>query len=246
MEQGESPFSQLSVIPETPTSSQDCERTKEREAEAGEGRNMGDNSIACSTIVISPDILDSNAAACNDGGSMMSIGRSTHTCSEDAIQCIPTVETRKPTADQSSAFAGSAVTGDYISLEMGQVKSIPPSVSDGCQEGEEEPLVDEVIGESGGHQEGVPLVDEVIGESVGEDDGSDTEEEGAAIGVENVQVKQELEVEEESEPQALYVFTMYMYDVFLYLYRSLWALLILYICIHCTCSYCVYQKLGVK
>ena len=163
---------------------------------------------------------------------MMSIGRSTHTCSEDVIQCIPTVETRKPTADQSSAFAGSAMTGDYISLEMQQVKSIPPSVSDGCQEGEGEPLVDEVIGESGGHQEGVPLVDEIIGESVGEDDGSDTEEEGAAIGVESVQVKQELEVEEESEPQAWYVhvFSMCMYDMFLY--RSLWALLILCICIH--------------
>lgn len=189
-EAGESPFSQLAlagVIPETPTSSQDCGREGE---EVMEERN---NSVASSTIVISPDTLvdsGSAAAACNDGDAMC-IGRSpsSHTHSEDTVQCIPiaTEETPKQT-DLGSELAGPAAMGDYLSLETGQ----PPS---GCQEGE--PLVDEVIGESGGEEEG---------EAAGEEEGG-----GSAIGVEGVEVKQELlEEEEETEPQARYVYFVYV------------------------------------
>jgi hypothetical protein len=180
MEQGEgeeeeSPFSQLAragVIPETPTSSQDC---YEREEGTGEERRMN-NSVASSTIVISPDTLegDSGAAACNDEDSM-SIGRSP-TRNEECIH-IATDNTRQP-IELNNELAGSAM-GDYLSLETGLI---------------------------GGYQEGEPLqVDEIIGGSGGEEEEGDIgeeEEEGSAIGVEGVEVKQELLEEEETEPQA--------------------------------------------
>ena len=173
----ESPFSQLAltgVIPETPTSSQDCDREGEGEV-MEESRNM-DNSVASSTIVISPDtIVDSSSAA---GWSPSSLMRN-----ENTVQCIPiaTEETQQPT-DLGRELAGPAAMGDYLSLETGLIDSIPPpSTSDGCQEGE--PLVDEVIGDSGGEEDG---------EAAGEEE----EEGGSAFGVE---VKQE---EEEAEPQA--------------------------------------------
>ena len=180
--EAESPFSQLAlagVIPETPPSSQDCERNEEVKE-----RNT-DNSVASSTIVLSPDTLDSSAAACSDGYSM-SIGGSA--CNEDTVLYVPE-ETQQQT-DLNSELGGSAMA-DYLPLETGQVKSMPPSTSGGCQEGE-------------------PLVDEVIGES-GEEEG-DVEEEGSATGeVESVEVKQELLEEEEIEPQAWCVLCMYMY-----------------------------------
>ena len=182
--EGESPFSQLvlaGVIPETPTSSQDCERNEEREEEVKE-RNT-DNSVASSTIVLSPDILDSSAAACN-GRDSMGIGGST--CNEDTVLCI--LEEAQQQTNLNSELAGS-VTADYLPLE---VESIPPITSGGCQEGES--LVDKVIGESSGEEEG------------------DAEEEGSAIGgIESVEVKQELLEEEETEPQARCVLCMYVY-----------------------------------
>ena len=197
--EAESPFSQLAlagVIPETPTSSQDCERNEEREEEVKE-RNT-DNSVASSTIVLSPDTLDSSAAACNDGDSM-SIGGSTR--NEDTVLCVPEETHQQTDLNMYSEMAGSAM-GDYLPLETGPVESVPPSTSGGCQEGES--LVDKVIGESGGEEEG------------------DAEEEGSAIGgVESVEVKQELLEEEETEPQARCVLCTYMY-------RSLGRLYILY------------------
>ena len=180
-EEGESPFSQLGVIPETPTSSQDCEVNEEREEGEIKERHL-DNSVASSTIVISPDTMESCAAACNDRDSV-SIGESTR--NEDTVQCIPiAMEESQQQTDLSSELAESAM-GDYLPLETRQIESVvPPSTSSGCQEGE-------------------PLVDEVIGESCGEEE-VDVEEECAAIGVEGVEVKQELLEEEECEPQARY------------------------------------------
>ena len=183
---GESPFSQLAltgVIPETPTSSQDCDREGEDEI-IEESRNM-DNSVASSTIVISPDtVVDSISAAGQSPSSL------TH--NENTVQCVPiaTEETPQPT-DLGRELAGpAAAMGDYLSLETGLIDSIPPpSTSGGCQEGE--PLVDEVIEDSGGEEEG----DAAAGE---EEEGR-----GSAVGVEGVEVKQELlEEEEETEPQA--------------------------------------------
>ena len=185
-EGGESPFTQFAltgVIPETPTSSQDCDREGEDEV-MEESRNM-DNSVASSTIVISPDtVVDSGSAAGRSPSSLMR--------NENTVQCVPIAieETPQPT-DLGRELAGPAATGDYLPLETGLIDLIPPpSASSGCQEGE--PLVDEVIGESGGEEEG-----EAAGEEEEEEGG------GSAIGVEGVEVKQELlEEEEETEPQA--------------------------------------------
>jgi hypothetical protein len=187
MEQGEgeeeeSPFSQLAragVIPETPTSSQDCYEREEESVEEIEDEQNRDNSVASSTIVISPDTLEgsSAAAACNDGDSM-SIGRSPtpHTRNEECVY-IAADNTQQP-IELNNELAGSAM-GDYLSLETGLI---------------------------GGYQEGEPLqVDEIIGGSGGEEEEGDIgeeEEEGSAIGVEGVEVKQELLEEEETEPQA--------------------------------------------
>ena len=181
-EGGESPFTQLAltgVIPETPTSSQDCDREEGEDEVMEESRNM-DNSVASSTIVISPDtVVDSNSATGRSPSLLMR--------NENSVQCIPvaTEESRQPT-NLGRELAGPAAMGDYISLETGLIDSIPPpSASGGCQEGES--LVDEVIGDSGGEEEG---------EAAGEEE---EEEEGSAFGVEGVEVKQE---EEEAEPQA--------------------------------------------
>ena len=133
-EGGESPFSQLAltgVIPETPTSSQDCDREGEDEV-MEESRNM-DNSIASSTIVISPDTTVDSGSAAERGPSLLMRN-------ENTVQCIPIAaeETPQPT-DLGRELAA---TGDYLPLETGI----------GCQEGE--PLVDEVIGESDGEEDG--------------------------------------------------------------------------------------------
>ncbi len=179
-EGGESLFSQLAltgVIPETPTSSQDCYDREEESVEEVKDERNRDNSVASSTIVISPDTLEGRSA-CIDEDSM-SIGRSPtpqHTRNEECVH-IAADNTPQP-IELNNELAGSAM-GDYLSLETGLIG--------GYQEGE--PLqVDEVIGESGGEEE--------------EGEAGEEEEGGSAIGVEDVEVKQELLEEEENEPQA--------------------------------------------
>ena len=140
VEEGKSPFSRLAlagIIPETPASSQDCGRERE---EVMEETNM-ENTVASSTIVISPDtILDSSP--------------NSHARSEDTVQCVPIAseEIAQPT-HLGSELARPEAMGDYLSLETRLIDSIPPLIaSSGCLEGDL--LVDNIIiGDSGGEEE---------------------------------------------------------------------------------------------
>lgn len=141
-EEGESPFSQLAlagVIPKTsPVSSQEGERNKEREE--------GAKAIASNTV-LSPETLNSSAAASNDEEAM-SIGGST--CNEDTVLYYghtPTEETQKQTVPNLNSELARGTMTVCFRPEIGRVKSTPSSTSHGGREGK--PLVDGEADESG-------------------------------------------------------------------------------------------------